>query len=292
MPRVTVVLPTCDRPFLLPRAVESVLLQTEADFELLLVDNNRRAPPVEHHPAFSRWRRDPRVRLIRPEVMRNAALARNHGLAMARGDWISYLDDDDAWRPAKLERQMALVARSGAELVLCGATFHLSGRRRKVQCDVPVFRGDDLLLRTRWNTPLLFHRRRENLQFDENLSPGEDAELAHRLLARTGSTEVQNVPEALVDIYPQEGLRVNSNAAPVRLSASRILALRRNFYSRRARRCYVLRTLLAIAKLRGDSRSCLSLAARLCRESRGGEWRAGANAVVSTFGVFPSRWIS
>ena len=46
MPLITVILPTCDRGHLLPRAVASVLAQTERDFELLIVDNNRREPPV------------------------------------------------------------------------------------------------------------------------------------------------------------------------------------------------------------------------------------------------------
>ena len=46
MPPVTVILPTCDRGQLLPRAVASVLAQTEPDFELLIVDNNGLKDPA------------------------------------------------------------------------------------------------------------------------------------------------------------------------------------------------------------------------------------------------------
>lgn len=292
MPRVTVILPTCDRPQLLPRAVASVFAQTEPDFELLLVDNNLRNPPVATQAAEAGWTRDPRVRILRPVARRNAAMARNHGLAAARGEWVSYLDDDDAWRPTKLSRQLELAGEAEAALVLCGAVFQLSGRRREVQCDSGCFRGDELLLRTRWNTPLLLHRREGCGRFDESLSPGEDAEFAHRLLARAGVAEVHNVPAPLVDIFPQEGPRVNRNVAPVRPAAARILAIRRGFYSRSARRRYVLRTMLAIAKLQGEAGRCLALAVRLCWESRGADWRPGANALAVALGVFPNRWVS
>lgn len=292
MPRATVILPTCDRPALLPRAVASVQAQTEADFELLVIDHNRCEPPVAASPAAAAWRHDSRVRVVRPDAGRNAAAARNAGLAAARGEWVSYLDDDDAWQPGKLARQLELAGAAGAPLVLCGATFHLAGRQRRVQCAAPIFRGDEVLLQARWNTPLLLHRRAEGLRFDEQLGASEDAEFAHRLLARSGVSAVPNVPEALVDIFPQEGARVNRQAGPVRPAAARILAARRGAFSRAARRRYVLRVLLTVAKLEGRPGRCACLAWRLLRESGGADWRAGANAIAVSAGFFPSRWVS
>lgn len=292
MPLASVILPTCDRPALLARAVASVQAQTEADFELLVIDHNRGERPVAESPAAAAWQRDPRVRIIRPAAGRSAAAARNAGLAAARGEWVSYLDDDDAWQPGKLARQLDRARRTGAPLVLCGATFHLPGRQRRVQCYAPSFRGDDVLLQARWNTPLLLHRREGSGAFDESLQAGEDAVFAHRLLARAGAAEVPNVAEALVDIYPQAGPRVNRNAAPVRPAAARILAARPGAYSRGARRRYVLRVLLTVAKLEGRPLRCAGLAWRLWRESGGADWRVGANAVAVSAGFFPSRWVS
>ena len=269
-----------------------MLAQTERDWELLLIDNNCRERPLATLAVSAEWRGDPRVRIVRPDVMRNAAVARNAGIAVARGVWVSYLDDDDAWRPEKLARQLALARRSVAPLVLCGATFHLDGRVRNVQCKTTVWRGDDLLLGASWGTPLLFHRRADCGYFDGSLGAGEDAEFAHRVMARAGATEVLNVPEPLVDIFPQPGPRVNVNFAPLRSAAARILALRPGFYSRRARRRYVLRTLLAVAKLRGQPARCTLLVGRLLLESRGADWRVGANALAVTLGLFPTRWVS
>jgi len=292
MPPVTVILPTCDRGQLLPRAVASVLAQTEPDFELLIVDNNRRELPVATHLQAGSWQSDSRVQIVGAPAAGSASAARNAGLAMARGRWVTYLDDDDAYRPEKLAQQLTLARRTEMPVVLCGAMFHLRGRLRSVQCGAVEWRGDDLILRARWNTPLLLHRHPGTARFDETLSPGEDAEFAHRLLAMAGADHVSVVGTPLVDIFPQSGPRVNANAAPLRAAAARILALRRCFFSRRARRRYVLQTLLAYAKLAHQPVRCAGLAARLLRESRGADWRACANALVVSGGVFPGRWVS
>lgn len=292
VPLVSVILPTCDRPLLLPRAVESVLAQSITDFELLIIDNNRREPPVAEQAVAQRWLGDGRVRIIGAAAARSASAARNAGLAVTRGEWVTYLDDDDAYRPEKLARQLALARESGAAVTLCGAAFHLRGRTRIVQADAVAWRGGDLLLRARWNTPLLFHRHAGAMRFDETLSPGEDAEFAHRLLAAAGADSVPVVPVPLVDIFPQSGPRVNANPAPVRAAAARILALRGGFFPRDVRRRYVLHTLLAVAKLTSRPGRCAVLGARLLCASRGADWRVAGNAIAVSLGLFPGRWVS
>lgn len=292
MPLISVILPTCDRPHLLPRAVASVRAQTEADFELLVIDNNRTTAALVGTDGAGPWSADPRVRLIRAAEAESAAAARNAGLAAARGEWVTYLDDDDAYRPEKLARQLELARHTGAALVLCGAEFHLHGRRRRVQCDVAEWAGDDLLLRARWNTPLLLHRHPGARRFDESLGAGEDAEFPQRLLAADGTMRVPVVAAAAVDIFPQSGPRVNANPAPVWRAAARILARRRGAYSRAARRCYVLQTLLAIAKLNRRPGRCLGLGGRLLWASQGRDARTVANALAVSLGFQPGRWVS
>lgn len=290
MPLVSVILPTCDRGHLLPRAIASVRAQTEPDWELLIVDNNCREPSLSASAA--EWQPDPRIRVLPADRARNAAEVRNVGLAAARGEWISYLDDDDAYRPAKLAAQLELARREAAPLVLCGAMFHLRRRQRVVQCGASEWRGDDLVLRARWNTPLLFHRARPGQFFDESLSPGEDAEFAHRLLRLGGAFAVPVVPLSLVDIFPQPGARVNTNPAPLWRSTARILALQRTSLTRGARRRFILQMLLARAKLAHRLGPTAALACRLLRESRGADWRACANALATAAGVFKGGWVS
>lgn len=230
--------------------------------------------------------------MVRAPAARNAATVRNAGLDAAVGEWVTYLDDDDAYRPNKLERQLTQARKTGSSVVLCGACFHLAARKRVVQCGSSAWTGDELILAARWNTPLLMHRHPGLARFDPQLSPGEDAEFAHRLLVLSGLNSVAVVKEPLVDIYPQPGARVNSNPIPLRCATARILALRKKHYSRQARRRYVLQMLLAVEKLNRRPLRCAALALRLVAESRGADWRTALNAVVVSAGIWPSRWVS
>ncbi len=105
-PRVSVLVAAYNAaPFLQP-TLDSVLRQTFADFELLVIDDGSRddtAAVVQRAMAA-----DPRVRLI---VQENQGLSatRNHGIRAARGTAIAFMDHDDLWHPEKLVAQVALL---------------------------------------------------------------------------------------------------------------------------------------------------------------------------------------
>jgi glycosyltransferase involved in cell wall biosynthesis len=104
-PEVSVILPTYNRAGTLGRAIASVLAQTFKDFELIIIDDgstDRTSPVVESFP-------DARIQAIRWPDNRGAACARNHGIQLARGRLIAFQDSDDAWRPEKLARQVAVL---------------------------------------------------------------------------------------------------------------------------------------------------------------------------------------
>jgi glycosyltransferase involved in cell wall biosynthesis len=113
VPDISVVIPTLRRPALLRRALDSVLAQTCGDFEVIVVVDG----PDEDTLAALRAVHDPRLRvLVNPQSL-TAAGARNRGVAEARGQWVAFLDDDDAWLPHKLERQMAVARAHAGALV-------------------------------------------------------------------------------------------------------------------------------------------------------------------------------
>lgn len=292
MPMVTVIIPTRRRHLLLARALSSVLAQTHRELDIIIVDDNEPAQRIQLQASLAPLLCDSRIRILPNLGLHSAAGSRNCGLAAAEGDWVTYLDDDDEYRPDKVRQQLKLALTTGQSLVLCGAEFHLCGRLRKVQCGTTEWRGDDLILRARWNTPLLLHRHPGEVRFDESLSPGEDAEFAHHLLLRSGQEEVPVFPSPLVLIYPQSGERVNTNAEPLLRAASKILAFRRTSYSRAAKRRYLLQNLLAREKLGRRLIASTSLAIRLLIESRGKDWRACANAIMTASGLLPGRWVS
>lgn len=102
MPKVSVVIPAFNALRYLPRTVDSALAQSFGDFEVLIVDD-------ESTDGTADWVRtiaDRRVRLLE-QKNQGAAAARNAGIRQARGEYIAFLDADDLWEPAKLERQVA-----------------------------------------------------------------------------------------------------------------------------------------------------------------------------------------
>lgn len=88
---LSIIIPTRDRPHLLPRAVKSALEQTFADLEVIVVDDA--STQLVELPE------DPRLRIIRLSKPHGGAAARNVGTDAAIGRWVMYLDDDDLLLP-------------------------------------------------------------------------------------------------------------------------------------------------------------------------------------------------
>jgi len=289
---VSVILPTCDRPELVGRALRSVLTQTRADLEVVLVDNNRRTAPVRQNPGLARMLEDPRVELVSGGLASSAAAVRNAGLAVARGEWITYLDDDDEYHPEKIAAQFALAQATGAPLVLCGYTVVLPRRRRVRQVDAAEFRGDELLLEANWGTPLLFHRRDPQARFDENLSSGEDTVFAQAFLLRHAVQAVPNCARSLVNVFPQlNAPRVHRDGEAIWRSFESTVALAGSRYSPAAVQGYLAMGRLFRAQFgHGNFAHFLGCAWVTLRTRGPGAWRLVVNATARRTGLF-KRWV-
>ena len=103
-PLVSIVMPTYDRPELLPATVESIFAQTFRDWEIIVADDGSSAPAAEYLRALER---SERVRLLSQPHSGNAGKMRNLGVQHARAPFIAFIDSDDVWAPAKLETQLA-----------------------------------------------------------------------------------------------------------------------------------------------------------------------------------------
>jgi glycosyltransferase involved in cell wall biosynthesis len=118
-PRISVVIPTRDRPVLVVRAVQSALEQTFREIEVIVVIDGEQG--TETADALLHLG-DERVRFIALAGQVGGAEARNVGIRDARAEWIALLDDDDEWLPAKLAEQMAAARdhlHDGLTVVTC-----------------------------------------------------------------------------------------------------------------------------------------------------------------------------
>lgn len=122
-PLVSIVIPTYRRASFLSRAVNSALMQTYPNIEVLVVDDND--PDTEYrkqtHQIMERYANNSRVHYIKHPRNLNGAAARNTGMAAATGKWCCFLDDDDWYLPEKIERQVQyLDGNDEYQAVYCG----------------------------------------------------------------------------------------------------------------------------------------------------------------------------
>lgn len=96
-PRVSVVMPVYNVESYVAEAIESVLAQSFANWELLIIDDGGSDRSIDIAAEYC----DPRIRII-AQRNRGLAGARNTGIAHARGEYIALLDSDDRWLPEKL----------------------------------------------------------------------------------------------------------------------------------------------------------------------------------------------
>lgn len=115
MPKVSVVIPTHNRPEMLKRSVASVVAQTYSDWELIVVDDGLQERAQAIVASFG----DERIRYIPHEKERGGSVARNTGIRAARSAFIAFQDDDDEWVPEKLEVQMKLFTNTSDDIGFC-----------------------------------------------------------------------------------------------------------------------------------------------------------------------------
>lgn len=100
---VSVVIPSYNRAYIVGHAIESVLRQTYKNVEVVVIDDGSSDDTKSVVTAF-----DERVRYIyQPNA--GIAVARNSGIAAARGEFVAFLDSDDVWLPWKLEAQLSVL---------------------------------------------------------------------------------------------------------------------------------------------------------------------------------------
>lgn len=115
-PGISVVMAAKNYARFLPAAVESVRAQTVPDWELLIVDDGS----SDHTPdAVRPFLGDSRVRYFRADRL-GQSRAKNLGIGLSRGEFVAFLDADDAWLPTKLEKQLAVCrAQPEVGVVFC-----------------------------------------------------------------------------------------------------------------------------------------------------------------------------
>lgn len=97
------------------QSINSVLSQSYADFELIVVNDCSSDKTREIVADYTK--KDNRVRLINNKKNLGVSISRHNGLINSKGAWIAVLDSDDLWAPDKLKKQIDFVVQTSAKLV-------------------------------------------------------------------------------------------------------------------------------------------------------------------------------
>lgn len=174
--KVTTIIVSYNRLELLHRAVRSALAQTLDNCEVIVADNCSSFDVKKELAVYG-----DSVLAIRTERNGGCGYARNVALKHARGEFVAFLDDDDYWKPEKLERQIAAIGNR--PMVTCGQEM------------IPVTSFNVLPIKAITRSMLRHHNsvcgpsgffcRRDlfdKLSFDETLTFGEDWDFMLRVL--------------------------------------------------------------------------------------------------------------
>jgi len=123
-PLVSVVIPTYNRAELICPTIENVFQQTYKNLEVIIVDDGSKDETLDRLSVFG-----DRIRVI-SQANAGPGVARNRGVDAASGEIIAFQDSDDIWMPTKLEQQVSLLQKAGADVpcCLCNAEMHFADK--------------------------------------------------------------------------------------------------------------------------------------------------------------------
>ncbi|MBI3506457.1 MAG: glycosyltransferase [Proteobacteria bacterium] len=198
-PKVSVLMTVYNGATYLREAMDSILGQSFADFEFVIVDDGSRDASLRIVRSYT----DARIRLIANPMNLGQTPALNIGLRECRGRYVARMDADDVALPDRLVRQVALLDAHPGIGIVGGAMWIIDSAGRRI--DFAYQPEDDLAIRLTSLTRNPFHhptvtlRRdvlvRHGLEFNENFQANQDFDLWTRLLP---VTRAANLPQAVL----------------------------------------------------------------------------------------------
>lgn len=194
MPKLSVIIPTCNGDKTLPRAVSSVLCQDFSDFEIIIVDDNKEDCSKSISELFDQ---KAKIKVVRNYGLHGPARARNVGVSFAVGELVTFLDDDDCYLQGRFKSLISFYDQEpGKYCFISSGRFAESGDFAEVY-NIPhqkfgvisfsdVFYGNSIDIGVLMN--LEFFRRLGG--FDEGLSSLEDWDLVVRALRESSAYKV------------------------------------------------------------------------------------------------------
>lgn len=191
---VSVIIPTYGRPQYLSRAIKSVINQSYNNVEIIIVDDNNPHSEArsETEKIMCQFQGDSRVIYLQHKYNKNGSAARNTGWRYSKGEYITFLDDDDEFLPEKIELQVKCMESLDDSWGACYTAYHILRSNGNIEHSGETKQGNlyvNALMRTLYimGGSNLFVRRKvvEEIDgFDENFKRNQDLEFLVRILEK------------------------------------------------------------------------------------------------------------
>lgn len=176
-PLISIIIPVYNGEKYLRPCIDSILHQTYQHWELLLIDDGS---PDSSGAICDEYASDPRISVVHKENGGQAS-ARNQGVAMAKGEYISFVDCDDWLETDMYESMLQTMHSQQAEIIICGYIEEYKSRQKKVHADgeMKVYEASEalkLVLRGKIGSYLwsMLFRREVVQELMPDLNPYED----------------------------------------------------------------------------------------------------------------------
>ena len=200
MTMISVIMLTYNRENLVSRAIESILAQTYQDFEFIIVDNGSTDRSGEIAEGYAV--KDRRIQVIHRR-RGNIGAGRNTGLDAARGEYLTFIDDDDWAEPDFLEFLLNLLEENHTDISICGAADKAFDEKKIMTPEEALI---ELMWRKRYNmafpTKLFRRELADTLRFPED-GAYDDIALMYKLLAGAKRVAYHGLPK--YTFYRHEG---------------------------------------------------------------------------------------
>jgi len=198
-PLVSVIVPTYNRPEMLADCLRSILHQTYPNVEIIVVNDGG----VDVKKIIDSLNQQNKITSLAHPSNRGMAAARNTGVAVARGKYLAYLDDDDSYLPHHIETLVSFLENNDCKVAYTDAhRAHINtinGRDTVQRRDVPYsidFDSDRMLIQNYIPTLCVMHEKNcldTTGSFDEDLTVLEDWDLWIRMSRRYPFAHVKKI---------------------------------------------------------------------------------------------------
>ena len=217
--KISVIIPTYNRGKSIIRSINSILVQTYHNLEILIVDD---CSTDDTEYLISKID-DPRVKYIKLKENKGASFARNIGIKIATGKYISFQDSDDIYKTNKIEKQYINLIKKNSDFDFCKIRLHFNNSfkvifprqyqqksiaKKKIieeLCNGNFVSTQSILVK---NTVI------KNNLFDIDFPRLQDYDLALRIIP---NYKVSYTKEVLVDLYRKED-SIGNNLTKLRKS--------------------------------------------------------------------------